>query len=336
MTQGVRWPIIPILATGVLQSCTADPIARSLLVTSPHAEAAVLASHPDLVNTSGEGEDAANARAVRLALRGQYDQALEQLPTRAPRRITRIAIQHNRDVIAYLKQRRQFAGSLALPDPRIGFGVRADRTSLSGAGTERRFTRLTETFEIDAAGLRLRLPYDSVFERGESSSFRGETELVLQAFVGKASEWPDVKLTGGIVALLQRSPVCADTQRGRLDAFLGWAQHWGPLASTIIVGAPSESGLCPGPCWVGGDAWLRWSASFDVHPTLQPAVAGSAATWFAKSTGSLLTLSPGLRFFLDDRQTSQLEVFEHTAFAEAGELSGRRFGADLSFSTRWW
>lgn len=320
--------------------CTADPIARGLLVTSPHAEAAVVRHHADRVEVQRgpEAADDANARAVRSALRGDYERALQQMPapSTASRPITRTVVRSNRDVVAYWKQRKLFAGSLALPDPRVGFGVSADTTSLSAPDFHRRFGRLTQTFEVDAGGLRLRLPYETLFEEGSRDAFRGETQITLQAFAGKASVWPDTKLTAGVLALVHRSAACTATQEGRADLFLGAAHRYGRLAATVVIGVPTDPGTCPGPCLIGGDLWLRTDWNLLVHHFVQPTFGASAGAWFADARGALLSLSPGVRVFLDQRQTIRLDAVQHTTVGEVRDVVARRVGAELSIAYRWW
>jgi len=340
MTQGVRSisPCVGLLliATG----CTADPISRGLLVASPHAEAALVRWNPDQIDPQSgpTAADKANAQAVQLALQGKYEDALVRLPapSTAERPISRLTVRSNRDVIAYWQQRRRFAGSLAVPDPHVGYGVRGDTTSLTAPGFHRRFGRVTQTLEVDAAGLRIRVPYDTIVEAGQRDAFRGDTELTLQAFAGKASQWPNTKLTAGALALIHRSAACADPEDGRLDLFVGWAQRYGRLASTVVVGAPTKMGVCPGPCFVGGDVWIRTGWDLFVHEVVQPTIGVSAAGWFAEGRGAMLTVSPGLRFFLDARESFRVDVLQHTTVGEVEEVRARRVGAEMSLAYRWW
>ncbi len=319
-------------------ACTADPVTRGLLVTSPHAEAAVTRWDPARVDPTHHeiAADGANARAVRLALQGRYDSASRRLPAphTAERPITRAILPKNRDVIAYWQQRRWFAGSMAMPDPHAGYRSRAETTSLVAPGWSRRFGRTTQAIEIDAAGLRLRLPYDTVFEQGRRDGMRGDTELVLQAFAGKASRWPNTKLTAGIATLLHRSGACASPTDNRTDLFVGGAYRAGRLAVTAIVGVPTSFGKCPGPCFVGGDFWMRTGWDVIIHDYLRPTLGLSAAGWVDDAQGVLLAVSPGLRVFLDARQALRIDVLQHTSFAEFENLSGRRVGAELVFSHR--
>ena len=336
MRCGWLGPCLLIWAVG----CTADPVARGLLVTSPHAEAAVVRYNPDRIELrrGPEKADDANAKAVHSALRGNYERALQQMPApgTASRRITQTALRSNRDVIAYWKQRKLFAGSWALPDPHVGYGLRADTTSLTAPGFHRRFGRLTQTLEVDAAGLRIRVPYDTLFEEGSRDAFRGETELTLQAFAGKASQWPNTKLTAGIVALVHRSTVCAASNDGRADLFAGVAHRYGRLAATFIVGVPTDPGTCPGPCLIGGDLWLRTSWNLLVHDVVQPTIGASAGAWFADAHGALFSLSPGLRVFLDARQTLRVDAVQHTTVAEVRDVTAHRLGGEISITYRWW
>jgi len=340
MTQGVR-SILPCIGSLlVTMGCTADPVSHGLLVASPHAEAALVRWDPDQIDPQlgPTPADTANAQAVQLALRGNYEDALAQLPppNKIDRPISRLAVRSNRDVIAYWQQRRRFAGSLAIPDPHVGYGVRGDTTSLTAPGFDRRFGRVTQTLEVDAAGLRLRVPYDTVIEEGQRDAFRGDTELTLQAFAGKASRWPNTKLTAGAIALIHRSAACADPEDGRLDLFVGLAQRYGRLASTVVVGVPSKMGVCPGPCFVGGDIWIRSVWDLYVHDVVQPTIGVSAAGWLAEGRGAMLTVSPGLRFFLDARQSFRIDVLQHSTVGEVEDVRARRVGAELSLAYRWW
>ncbi|MFW5741175.1 MAG: hypothetical protein ACOC1F_12495, partial [Myxococcota bacterium] len=282
--------------------------------------------------------DDENARAVRLALQGDYAHALQRLPApdSAERRISRTVLRANRDVIAYWQQRRRFAGSLAVPDPHIGYRLLGDITTLSSAGWHRRFGRVTQTVEVDAAGLRIRIPYDTTFDNGQRNSSRGETEITLQAFAGKASQWPDTKLSAGIIALVHRSEACADSQDPRADLFAAIAHRHGRVAATFVLGAPTEMGKCAGPCLVGGDLWAHSELNLLVHSVVQPTVGLSAAGWFADARGAVASLSPGLRLFLVRSGDLRVDATQHTTLGEVDDVSARRTGAELTVTYRWW
>jgi hypothetical protein len=321
---GLRGALCACLVGLSASACTVDHIGGSVYRFTPPTT-------PASARTGVDPHVTIKTRinhAAELEARGDPAGALAALPSDdadLPADV-RAVIAWDRDTFEYERQRRDFAGSVAVPDPHVGYDVNVAHVSLptSPNGNDRSFVLAGQTLSADIAGLAVSVPMEVYGEHGRAQAYLGDLGLRLQQFVGRASTWPDTKLTFGLDMTIGTGPSQYSEGTTFLEPFVAVAHRFGPFAATLNVAA-NLAGISP---YVLVNVLL--------HPRLIPFVdlgmvyeyAGSeASTWeqFSRT---------GLRLMLDARALWQLTVHTGQTVSDGPHWSARAASAGLGVSAR--
>jgi hypothetical protein len=105
-----------------------------------------------------------------------------------------------------------------------------------------------------------------------------------------------------------------------------------------VLGLPANTGVCPGPCLEGGDAWLRTGFNLLLHEAWNPSLEVRAAAFFVdrEHVDIVGSVAPGLRIMLDDRDAWRFDGMQISTFAHVNGVRAMRSEWEAKLSYRWW
>ena len=231
------------LATGLFAiaglwgaGCTVEPVGAGLWVRAPN----------NMTRICGEDSTARellrrNDEATQAALQGDFDSGLRLMPNAGDTRANRsrvlledsesalsTLIDQNRDTIAYWRQRRAFVGMGVTPDEWLQYQGTGSMAVSGGSGKV-----VENALDAEFAGLGVRVPALTIVDRGHTTSFIGDTEVRVSAFIGQASTWPDTKLALGLKGLIPTGRTDLGYGLAYVSPFVRVGSIFGPLALTV-------------------------------------------------------------------------------------------------------